>query len=81
METYVNQDSLEILSEELRRQISKEKDGVQSATLLASLESAEWAIMNLPVQKKLKLQNITVVKFYGGGTMGTVWLVSFRNQQ
>jgi hypothetical protein len=78
MDTFMALDSLEVLAETWRRQLRIEKDTVVIASLKASLERAERVMLQGPVQKKLKLTNISVEQLYGKGSMGLVWRVSFR---
>jgi hypothetical protein len=79
MENFLKLDSLELLSERLRRTLKIQNDAVTRASIKKRLERAKREIAKVPVQKKLKLENITVEELCGEGAMGVVWLVSFVN--
>jgi hypothetical protein len=77
MDMFLALDSLEVLSAKLKKDIAKEKDGVTSGLLKASLDRAERAIVQVPCQNYLNLDKILVEQFHSEGAMGTVWRVSF----
>jgi flagellar biosynthesis regulator FlbT len=76
MEYFRRLDSLDILSERFRRRLSYEENAVKRAKIEENLERVERAVMEVPVTKKLKLENIKIENLYCEGTMGIIWLVS-----
>jgi hypothetical protein len=79
MEQFFTLDALEVVSEEIKGKLLKEKDKAGRALLEQSLNCTEIAKKQLPVEKKLKLENIQIDKLYGEGSIGLVWQVSSRN--
>jgi hypothetical protein len=76
MEYFRTLDSLEILLERFRRNLSIEQDEDTRAKIQANLERVERAIVEVPVTRNLKLENIKIEKLYSEGSMGFIWLVS-----